>query len=85
MGPALPRAWGSEPPSDRRARGGSPHAQLIFEFANLLANRRLRNVQSVRGPAEVQLLRDRNEISEVAKFHLTSMRQQPPLSHLRAP
>jgi hypothetical protein len=46
-----------------------PHAQLLLELANLFADRRLRNVQPLRGPAEVQLLCDRNEISEVAKFH----------------
>jgi hypothetical protein len=46
-----------------------PHAQLIFELANLLADRRLRNVESLRGPAEAQLLCDRYEIPEVPKFH----------------
>ena len=45
-----------------------PHAQLLFELANLLADRRLRNVESLRGPAEVQFLCDRYEISEVPKF-----------------
>ena len=49
-----------------------PYAQLIFEFANLLADRRLRDVQPLRSPAEVQLLCDGNEISEVAKFHPVS-------------
>lgn len=45
------------------------YPELLFELADLLADRRLRNVQSCCGPAEVQVLRDSYEISEVAKFH----------------
>jgi hypothetical protein len=39
-----------------------PHAELSLETADLVAERRLRDVQSLRGTAEVELLRDRNEV-----------------------
>jgi hypothetical protein len=47
-----------------------PNAQLVLELADLLADRRLRHVQSLGGPAEMQLLRDRHEISEMPKVHV---------------
>jgi len=62
-----------------------PHTEFRFEFANLLANRRLCDVQSRRGATEVQFLRDRDEISEVAKFHPRSVPEEAPLPHLCAP
>src|ERR687891_2497217 len=47
-----------------------PHSQLLLELANLLADRRLGDMQPLRGPAEMQLLRDRLEVPEVPKFHV---------------
>jgi hypothetical protein len=46
-----------------------PHAELLLELPNLLAHGRLRDVQALRGPAEVQLLGDRDEVPDVAKLH----------------
>jgi hypothetical protein len=45
------------------------HPEFILEFANLLRDRGLSDVQPLGGPAEMQLLGDCDEISEVAKFH----------------
>jgi hypothetical protein len=44
-------------------------AEVLLELADLLADRRLGHVQLLRGTADVQLLLDRNEISELPKFH----------------
>jgi hypothetical protein len=44
-------------------------AELAFELSDLLAERRLRHVQARRGAAEVQLLRDGQEVAEVAELH----------------
>jgi hypothetical protein len=46
-----------------------PHAKLLLELAHLLADGRLRDVQALCRAAEVQLLRDGNEVSEVSEFH----------------
>ncbi len=45
------------------------HAQLLFQRADLLAERWLRHVQAQRGPREVQLFRDGDEIAQVAQLH----------------
>src|SRR4029077_4074136 len=45
-----------------------PHTQLVLELANLLADGRLRDVQPLGGVAEVELLRNRDEIPEVPEF-----------------
>ena len=46
-----------------------PHAELGLELADLLADRRLRHVQALRGAAEMQLLRDRDEVPQVSQLH----------------
>jgi hypothetical protein len=40
--------------------------ELCFELLDLRAERRLRDVQSVRGPAEMEVLRDCYEISDLS-------------------
>ena len=44
-------------------------AEILLEPANLLTERRLRDVQALRGAPEVQLFRDGDEVTEVAKLH----------------
>ena len=46
-----------------------PAAQLGLERADLLAERRLGDVQARRGAPEVQLLGDGDEIAKLAEFH----------------
>ena len=46
-----------------------PHAQLCLELADLLADGGLRHVQALGGAAEVQLLRDRDEVPQVSQLH----------------
>jgi hypothetical protein len=46
-----------------------PDSKLLLQFPYLLADRRLRDVQALSGTAEMQLLRDRYEISQMPKFH----------------
>ena len=46
-----------------------PDAELLLELADLLADRGLRHVQALRRAAEVQLLRDRDEVPQVTEFH----------------
>jgi hypothetical protein len=43
--------------------------ELVLERADLLAERWLRDVQPLGGAAEMQLLRDRDEVAKLAKFH----------------
>ena len=45
------------------------HAELVLELADLLAHGRLRHVQPLGSAAEVELLRDRYEVPQMAKFH----------------
>src|SRR4051794_31478973 len=63
----------------RTARGGQrdaalraveePDAELLLELADLLADRRLGDVEPLRGAAEVQLFGDGDEVPEMAEFH----------------
>ncbi len=57
---------------------GSAGEQLCseqnFQGADLMAERRSRNIEARGGAAEVHLLGDHCEISEVAQFHRTIMR-----------
>ncbi|MCY1241781.1 hypothetical protein D9M72_547020 [compost metagenome] len=46
-----------------------PDLELFFERLDLDAQRRLRNVQALRGAREVELLGDGDEIAEMAQFH----------------
>ena len=46
-----------------------PHAELGLELADLLADGRLRHVQALGGAAEMQLLRDRDEVPQVSQLH----------------
>src|SRR4051812_17703919 len=46
-----------------------PDAELVLELADLLADRRLSDVQALCGASEVQLLCDRDEVPQMAKFH----------------
>jgi hypothetical protein len=46
------------------------HAQFLLERTNLHRQRRLRDMQFLRGPAEVQFLGNHDEIAQVAQFHL---------------
>jgi hypothetical protein len=46
-----------------------PHPELVLELANLLRDSGLRDVQSLGGAAEMQLLGDGYEISEMTKLH----------------
>jgi hypothetical protein len=60
-------------------RLGEPHgaggaleqgqAELPFQPSNLLADRRLHDVQPRRGPAEVQLLGHGEEVLKLTEFH----------------
>ena len=55
------------------------HAQLLLELADLLADRRLGDVQALRRAAEVQFLSDGDEVPEMPKFHCAGS------SYLRGP
>jgi len=44
-------------------------ANLHLELANLLAERRLRRVQSGRGAREIQFFRDRHEVPQMPQLH----------------
>jgi hypothetical protein len=46
-----------------------PHAQLRLQRADLLAQRRLGDVQALGGAREVQLLGDGDEIAQVTQLH----------------
>jgi hypothetical protein len=48
------------------------NAQLVFELTNLLAERRLRDVQPCRCPAKVEFVRDDQKRAQMAKFHSNS-------------
>ena len=43
--------------------------ELTFKVADLLRQRRSRNVQPLRGPTEVQLLGNRDEVAQLSEFH----------------
>jgi hypothetical protein len=45
------------------------HAELVFELANLTAQRRLRNVKLSGGAGKTEAFRHRNEIANVTQFH----------------
>ena len=45
------------------------HADIFFELVNLPAERRRRDVQHARRPADVLVLRDGDEIAQVTQFH----------------
>ena len=45
--------------------------ELGFEIPNLLAQGRLGGVQAVRGAAEVEIFRDRDEVAKVPQLHDT--------------
>jgi hypothetical protein len=45
------------------------NSQLVFELANLLAERGLRDVQPRRCPAKVEFVRDDQKRAQMAKFH----------------
>ncbi len=49
-------------------------AEQDFQGADLMAERRGRNIEARGGAAEVHLLGDHREISEVAQFHRMIMR-----------
>jgi hypothetical protein len=44
-------------------------AEVLLEAADLLTERRLRDVKALRGSTEVQLFRDGDEVPEVAELH----------------
>jgi hypothetical protein len=50
-----------------------PDAELGLELAHLLADRRLRDVEALGGAAEVQLLRDGDEVPKVTEFHAAQL------------
>ena len=55
---------------DSPARAGEQRAaQLLLQRADLLAERRLGDVQARGGAAEVQLLGDGDEVTQLAEFH----------------
>jgi hypothetical protein len=43
--------------------------ELALEVADLLRQRRSRNVKPLRGPTEMQLLGNRNEVAQLAELH----------------
>src|SRR3954469_9068533 len=45
------------------------YLELALQVAYLPAQRRLRDVESLRGPAEVQFFRDGHEIPQMSKLH----------------
>src|SRR5215218_5261422 len=55
-----------------------PHAELGLELAHLLADRRLRHVEALGRPPEVELLGDGDEVPEMAEFHYDSAPRDRP-------
>jgi len=47
------------------------HAEILFELANLAAQRRLRNVELFGGASKIQIFSDGDEVTDVSKFHST--------------
>ena len=43
--------------------------ELTFEIADLLRQRRSRNVKPIRGPTEMQFLGNRDEVAQLSEFH----------------
>ena len=43
--------------------------ELTFEVADLLRQRRSRNVKPLRGPTEMQFLGNRDEVAQLSEFH----------------
>jgi hypothetical protein len=52
-------------------------AQLPLQPADLLAHRRLSDVQALGGPAEMPLLGDGDHVAELAQFHPCSVPGPP--------
>jgi hypothetical protein len=46
-------------------------AEDLFELADLLRERRLGQMETVGGAAEVELFGDRNEVTEMAQFDIS--------------
>jgi hypothetical protein len=44
-------------------------AELTFEIADLLRQRRCRNMKTLRGSAEMQLFCNRDEVAQLSEFH----------------
>ena len=62
----LARRGQFDPPG---ASGEEADLEFTLKLPNLLGEWGLRNVQFLRGPAEVQFLGDNAEIPQVAEFH----------------
>ena len=45
------------------------HLQLVFELTDLVAERRLAEIQAFRGAPEVQGIRHRHDVPEVPQLH----------------
>src|SRR5581483_6714478 len=60
------------------------HPELLLELAHLLADGRLGDVQPLRSAAEMQLLRDGDEVPQVSEFHSGSAPGRGPLGGHRA-
>ena len=43
--------------------------ELTFEIADLLRQRRSRNVKPIRGPTKMQFLGNRDEVAQLSEFH----------------
>jgi hypothetical protein len=43
--------------------------ELTFKVADLLRQRGARNVKPIRGPTEMQFLRNGDEVAQLSKFH----------------
>jgi hypothetical protein len=43
--------------------------ELTFEIADLLRQRRTRNVEPLGGPTEMQVLGNRDEVAQLSEFH----------------
>jgi hypothetical protein len=56
-----------------RRPGEERGPELLFERADLTAERRLRDVQALRGAADVPFLRDGNEVTDLREAHGRSM------------
>ena len=70
---------GSRVGEHHRARRAAKQtsSELSFQFADLIAHRRLRDVQTLGGPTEVQFLGDSDEITKVTEFHSRGRSAQP--------
>ena len=57
----------------RVVRSTSARPDLLLEPADLLRERRLGDVLARRGPREVLLLSERDEVAQLSKFHKLSV------------